>query len=694
MNFLVPAFLAGLAALAIPIAMHLRHREKGTPVRFPSLMFLERLAIRTSKRQRITDWPLLALRALALALLVLAFARPFSTGTAAASTGPAERTLVVLLDRSLSMSHAQVWPAALDSARALVRTLGPNDRGALVLFDEEAEIAQPFTSDRSALEAVLASVRPGTRGTRYVSALRVARRVLVEAPGVPVEIAIITDLQRGGVAGLVGLELPSRATVRTVAVTASDRGNTSVGGVEVRRVADSDRTRLAVQTRILTRDLAEPRTLTARLELDGRASGEQRLTLPTDGERLVSFDAVPLPSGRVRGRVVLDADLLAADDTFHFALAGEDALPVTLVAPDEALRDETLFTERALAIGRAPTVRITRQRPGALARALPEGIGLALLWDTPLETAEMSAIESWVREGGGVVVVVGRRLAARGGLTPLGAATVTGTTDRFADRGGSFGDVRREHPLFTTFRETPSALTGARFLRYARAEVAGGADVLARFDDGLPAVLESRLGNGRVLTVLAPLDTRTGDLPLQPAFLPLMRRLVLHASGHAAAPLWQESGGTWALPRGIADVVVTTPSGDLIRPAANDSLGAAIPLTERGVYAAYSGSVSGDPVTTVAVNTPAVESDLSPVDARELLVGVAPEDSADVAFAGPAIGTEREKRQGWWRWLVAAAAVLLIGETFLANGGWRSRAARSTLMTGSGPLTASETSAP
>ena len=65
MSFLVPAFLAGIAALMVPVLLHLRHRDKDTPLRFPSLMFLERLPIRTAERRRITDWPLLLLRALA-----------------------------------------------------------------------------------------------------------------------------------------------------------------------------------------------------------------------------------------------------------------------------------------------------------------------------------------------------------------------------------------------------------------------------------------------------------------------------------------------------------------------------------------------------------------------------------------------------------------------------------------------------
>ena len=76
-GFLVPAFLAGLAAIVVPLLLHLRHRERQKPRPFPSLMFLGRIPIRTDQKRRITDWPLLLLRLLALGLLVAAFARPF-----------------------------------------------------------------------------------------------------------------------------------------------------------------------------------------------------------------------------------------------------------------------------------------------------------------------------------------------------------------------------------------------------------------------------------------------------------------------------------------------------------------------------------------------------------------------------------------------------------------------------------------
>ncbi|MFO0095001.1 MAG: BatA domain-containing protein, partial [Gemmatimonadaceae bacterium] len=120
LGFLVPAFLAGLVALAVPLLLHLRHRDRDQPQRFPSLMFLEQLPIRTERRQRITDWPLLLLRALALALLAFAFARPVLTNRTVLGGDTRSRAVVVLLDRSLSRGYEGVWPRALDSARAVI----------------------------------------------------------------------------------------------------------------------------------------------------------------------------------------------------------------------------------------------------------------------------------------------------------------------------------------------------------------------------------------------------------------------------------------------------------------------------------------------------------------------------------------------------------------------------------------------
>src|SRR5213592_5186931 len=98
MGLVAPLALVGLAALAIPVLIHLIQREKKRVVEFPSLMFLRRIPYQSVRRRRIRNWLLLAMRAAAIALIVAAFARPFvRQGPLAAAAVAGAREVVVLL---------------------------------------------------------------------------------------------------------------------------------------------------------------------------------------------------------------------------------------------------------------------------------------------------------------------------------------------------------------------------------------------------------------------------------------------------------------------------------------------------------------------------------------------------------------------------------------------------------------------
>ncbi|MFN2317244.1 MAG: BatA domain-containing protein [Gemmatimonadales bacterium] len=676
LSFLVPAFLAGLAALAIPVVMHLRHRDKEQPFRFPSLMFLARIPIRTAHRRRITDWPLLLLRALAVILVVMAFSRPVVDRAAAAAAAMEVRTVVLALDQSLSMGHSAVWSAALDSARAVIGQLGGDDRVAVVFFDEEATIQQPLSGDHAAALAVLETAQPSARGTRYAAALRAGRQLLIADQAPRGEILVVTDLQRSGVSGLAGLALPEGIVVRAVSVAPEDRGNTAITGVDVQRIPGEGRGRMVVAARVTTRGLDAPRMLRLDLTVNNRPAASRTLNVAADGAIPVSFEAVDIPSGPGRVTVTAEPDQLPADDVFHALVPAEEAERILLVSPGDAAADETLFLERALGIGREPAFRVERRLAGMLASGILEGASLVVLYDVRVPPPPAGeALAEWVRGGGGLIVAAGARLSARPLEDEFLPGALRGPVDRLADRGGVFGDVATDHPVFAPFRAASAGALGAvRFLRYPRVEPAEGAEVLARFDDGLPAVIERREGEGRVILVAAPLDTRAGDFPLQSAYLPFLRRLALHASGHAPAPLWRSTGEAWGIPATVQEPVIEAPSGELIRPGSAEGA-AALTLVETGLYRAYSGRVAGEPLLQVMVNPPPQESDLTPMDPRELLLGVGQEATA-AGFGPPPTMTEVEGRQRLWRTLLLVVAALLILETLLASRGWRGAASR------------------
>ena len=72
---LLPAALAALAALIVPLLIHLARRSEQRPADFAALRWL-RQKPKPRHRIRFDEWPLLWLRLLLLALLALWLARP------------------------------------------------------------------------------------------------------------------------------------------------------------------------------------------------------------------------------------------------------------------------------------------------------------------------------------------------------------------------------------------------------------------------------------------------------------------------------------------------------------------------------------------------------------------------------------------------------------------------------------------
>src|SRR3970040_2372128 len=104
MSFLAPLFAIGLAALAIPILVHLVHKERKETTPFPSLMFLRRTPYQHSRRQRIRDWLLFLSRAAVFLVVGRRVRPPGVRGRAGCGAGQGGGPrVVILLDRSFSM---------------------------------------------------------------------------------------------------------------------------------------------------------------------------------------------------------------------------------------------------------------------------------------------------------------------------------------------------------------------------------------------------------------------------------------------------------------------------------------------------------------------------------------------------------------------------------------------------------------
>src|SRR5262249_45154511 len=149
-------------------------------VRFPSLMFLRKIPYQSVQRRRVHNWLLLLLRATAMVLLAIAFARPFfrQDPLSASTLSAGAREVVILLDRSASMGYGDRGERARAEGRKVVDGLHGEDRATLVLFGTGAEENVRATADRGLLTAGINDAAVTSDGTRFAPALRLAQSLL------------------------------------------------------------------------------------------------------------------------------------------------------------------------------------------------------------------------------------------------------------------------------------------------------------------------------------------------------------------------------------------------------------------------------------------------------------------------------------------------------------------------------------
>ena len=675
-SLLAPWFLLGLAALAVPVLVHLTHRERKAVLRFPSLMFLERIPYQSVKRQRIRNLLLFALRCAAVALIVLAFARPFlarRSALLAATTGA--RDVVVLLDRSYSMAYGDRWTRARSAARRVVEGLSGEDRGAIVYFDDAAAATGSLTSDRSRLLAAIDSARPTAGGTRYDAALRVAGRILGDTARERREVVLISDAQRAGWNRRELPPLPAGVALVQVNVGDSVTSNVASTGVEVRHDVDgagAPRHTATVIARLANRSADSVSARTVTLEVNGRVQQSVVTDIAPNGTALARFDPLPLPEGVSRGTVRTGADALEPDNIFHFTLTRTPSLPVIVLESSSTAPGAGLFVGRALGIGDRPSFEVTTVRGSGLTGGALRGARLVILDDAPVPGGEGGRrLLDYVSGGGGLLIALGAHSRpddwpeSSDQLLPRPTAPI----DRLDTHGATLGFLDRTHPMFDVFSTPHSGdFSAARFYRYWNITPAPGDRELARFDDGHVALLERRVGRGRVLVLTSALDGVWSDFPLQPIFLPVLREAATYAAGYSETRPWAVVGDVTTIAGSATPAVVVAPSGTRLHLGTSGEP-APLQLAEQGFYEIRPDRGASDSTRVVAVNVNLGESDLASLDTALFAAAVAPRETASGSrhpdeTISPA---ELERRQRTWWFLLLAALLVLGAETVLSN---------------------------
>lgn len=691
MSFLAPLYLAGLAAIGLPILFHMIRRTPKGKVPFSTLMFLEASPPKVTSRSKIEHWLLLLLRATALILLALAFSRPFMRQSEDQAVDAASKRRAILVDVSASMRRDGLWDQATQKVDALLKEVKPDDSVGVFVFDQELlpllsfeewsglPIQQRTVFARDQLK----DVAPGWMGTNLGTVLPEAVTAVLDEVGEKTasqatEIVVITDLQRGSrIEGLQTFEWPDSVTVDVQLVEATTTGNASVqvvgsvdkkSGLRVRveNVADSPHERFNVQT------TADPTGDSA--SATEQIATQQEVHVPPEQNRVVQFKDVSDVSRPVV--VTLSGDDDSFDNQAWYVRPQTSRVPVLYRGNGESSDPNELryYLERAFLPTPAREIDFYAESDGNL----PDES-----WMTGLSVvakrldSEQLRMSSKAVENGWTLIVVGASVDLYEQAFEIAGNESPDISEANVEGYAMLSDVDLQHPVFQPFNDVRlSDFTKLPIWKHRNidGELPENSRVLASLDGRRPAIVELSHGNGRVLLFTFGWHDADSQFVLSSKFVPLVNSLVDDFAGTSTEPPRAIVGDQFPIHTlagsATGEMTVTAPS-ELAQSVEISSSAFAV-LTEPGIYRFAWTDRDGPRTASIAANLDPLESRTDSLGLDEIrALGVPLPDVVEARLTSDEkrqlLARELESRQRFWQWVILTGIVLLLIETWLAG---------------------------
>jgi hypothetical protein len=530
MGFLSPWFLLGLAAIGLPVYVHLLRRHVTTPLRVSSLMFFERGTQSSTRHRRLRYLLLFSLRAALLLLLVLAFANPFIRRAAG---GVNDKLLLVVVDNSFSMKAGSRFADAKQGALQLLASR-PRAQHAevMALGGRVAVLTQPI-EDAGALRSAVESIQPGDSRAN-LGELAHGVRALVETVHTPIELHLFSDMQKTGMpANFAEMELPANVSVVPHPVGTAATPNWTVESVNApAQLADPKDPRKSRVQAVIAGYGTPAASKTVSLVVNGKTIATRKVDLAPDGRATVEFQPLDVPYGLNHCAITIDsADGFPADDTSVFAVKRSDPERVLFVHQASDTRSPVYFGA-ALSAAAQASFNLQPIESEKSADIDPSKYAFVVLSDAmALPSIFENALMRYVRAGGSVLIATGTSAAHHARIPIYGGYSSDAHTysrDGFA----TVGQTDLTHAVMND-----SGWNDLQFYYIAGVDPAQ-ARVIVRLTDATPLLMEKQIGEGHVLLFASGFDNLTNNLPIRPAFVPFVDRTARYLSGS------DETGGS------------------------------------------------------------------------------------------------------------------------------------------------------
>ena len=658
MIFTQPAFLWGLLAVGIPLVIHLINLRRYRKVYFSNVQRLSMLHTEHRRHDELRRWLVLAMRMLAVAGLVLAFAQPvLPSSDGHPSQG--DKAVTLYVDNSFSMAQAGSDGSLLDAARQkgreVVEAYPAGTRFRLLTGERTGSDGRWLGRDEilTALDEVQPSPAAPLMSSRIPQSLPKKGKE---------EVYLISDFQRT-TADLYDLPSDSMRGYTLVPLSGLRQDNVWIDTVVLDAPAFFAGGAVEVVVTLRNGGHHDAEQVPVRLELDGQERAVATVDVAAGATERVTLGFTIEQTDWTEGCVRVEDYPITFDDNYWFALKVRERVQVLEIdgrRPNESLR--RLFADDAT-VDYLSAPRLQHDL---------EHCDLVVLDEVhTLASGEAAQLAEWVTEGGSLLVVPSEREVGAGLdalLQQLGAPRL----GRWVEREVRATSVDVDHRLYqgvfsnrSDEMEMPTVRGHYTLEGYATVRQ----DVITLSDGGVMLTV-TPVGKGYLYLFTTPLVAEWTDLVGQALFVPTLYNMALYGRpvppaayelGRHEPIVLQEETEVGERPQELSDGLGLSLLPDVRKVAGRRQLLLHGELSHDGIYRL------GD--ERLAFNYPRRESSMDFLDRSEIAKAIADrQDCRMVRSANKPLTDElkaREGGRGLWRWCVVVALVALLTETLL-----------------------------
>jgi hypothetical protein len=676
MSFVNSFFLFALIGAAVPVLIHLLTRDRIQHVQFSTLRFFAKGAKLVVRRKKFQELFLLLMRVALLALLALAFARPFFGKKPLDTRHEFSSASVIVLDTSGSMRRPGLADAlkkeALDAVGGLT---DGQDAATLITFADNATIDVPMSDKIAPIKAAASAITPGYGGTNIAEALSKANELLRGVRAKKKEIVLVSDLQKSGWSYFKGdwkLASDVKLTIRGVTPTGPGSG---LGIVEMSAPSSLvlDKQPSSISVRIANYSDKPQNNVSVELQLDGKKVDAQAINIRANGTAVVRFRHVFDTPGDNLGSIVVGGD---AVNTAYFNARTMPRIPVLVIngRPSANPQDDgAFFIDKALAPTDASPFTVTTVDEAKVTADQVSGSSVVILADAgDAGAAVVDSLSQLLERGGGVLFLPGGQVkadafnAAFGKIAPMKLRQILQARPANGETAESLTRIDYNNPIFDTFALPHHGdMSLPKFAQYWETTDTQLSQVLARFGDDRPAILEQQIGKGVSMALVSGIANDWNDFARQSVFLPWLHQTVRYLAVQTGQKTAYTSGE-----------LLPIPDGDSLKdPQGQSHPAPAVGTTNPGLYATQPGfytllDKSGQALVTYAVNGNMTEANPATISADEIAAAIekAPDQTEDALNADATAQPEDNKKDaGLWWYLVLGILGLSFVELILGN---------------------------